>query len=54
MPPRMLGQYEKLDERLPRDERNALRLQVLALGLPRARATVALADASLAEPGKLP
>ncbi len=46
---RTLAHYEKLDKQLPRDERNALPLQVLALGLTRAGATVEWADALLAE-----
>jgi PadR family transcriptional regulator AphA len=44
-----LAQYEELDRRLPRNERNAYPLRLLALGLERARAAVAWADALLAD-----
>jgi DNA-binding PadR family transcriptional regulator len=49
---RRLAQYEELDRRLPRNERNAYPLKVLALGLERTRATVSWADALLAELGE--
>lgn len=45
-----LARYEELARQLSRDERNALPLHVLALGLQRARATLEWADAALAEP----
>jgi DNA-binding PadR family transcriptional regulator len=45
----LLARFEELDRRLTRDEDNALPLQVLALGLARARATLDWADALVAE-----
>jgi DNA-binding PadR family transcriptional regulator len=45
---RTLTRYEQLDARLPRDERNALPLEVLALGLVRARPSVDWAERLLA------
>jgi DNA-binding PadR family transcriptional regulator len=44
-----LARYEELDRQLTRDERNALPLHVLALGLARGRASVAWADDLLRE-----
>jgi DNA-binding PadR family transcriptional regulator len=46
-----LARYEELNERLTRNSANALPLQVLALGLRRARATVDWADSLLEELG---
>jgi DNA-binding PadR family transcriptional regulator len=46
---RTLARYEELDERLPRDDRNALPLEVLALGLARGRPTLDWADSLLAQ-----
>jgi PadR family transcriptional regulator AphA len=51
---RRLERYEQLDRQLARNERNALPLQVLAHGLLRTRATLAWADALLAELGGRP
>lgn len=45
----LVEQYEELEARLPRTDRNVLPLQVLALGLMRARASVAWAEQLLAE-----
>ena len=44
-----LARYEELDQRLPRDDRNAFPLRVLALGLGRARPSVEWADALITE-----
>jgi PadR family transcriptional regulator, regulatory protein AphA len=46
---RRLARYEELDRQMPRNERNALPLHVLALGLARGRASVAWADELLRE-----
>jgi DNA-binding PadR family transcriptional regulator len=51
---RRLARYEELDAQLARNERNALPLEVLKLGLLRSRAAVAWADALLVELGRRP